>query len=102
MTRTCDDNHSITPNEVKRVQGVSEGGATFSAARQVNEACENIKSSLVNLIEGVQVFNTLSSGPKLETAQEKNNGAFRRKGFSGVKWLGAKWDQTLMTREESW
>ena len=69
---------SPIPYGVKRVQGVSEGGAAFSAAKQVNEAYENIKSSLANLIEGVQVFNSLPSGPKLETAHVKNSGAFRR------------------------
>jgi len=40
-------------NEGKRVQGVSEGGAAFSAANLVNVACTEIHHSLVNLFEGV-------------------------------------------------
>jgi len=69
---------------------VSEGGEAFSAAKQVNEACEKIKSSLANLIEGVQVFNTISSWPKLETAHVKNSGVLRRNDFSGGTVAGSK------------
>jgi len=61
-------------NEVKRVHGISEGGVALSAANQVKDACKVIQQSLFNLLEGVQVCNSISIGPKQGVSQGENRG----------------------------
>jgi len=60
------------------VHGVSEGGTTLFAANRVKDACKMIQQSLVKLMEGVQVCNSLSIGPKQGAAQVENRGRFSK------------------------
>jgi len=61
-------------NEVKRVHGISEGGVALFAANQVKDACKVIQQSLFDLLEGVQVCNSISIGPKQGLSQGENRG----------------------------
>ena len=73
-----------SPNEVKRVQGVSEGGAGRSVTKQVNDACKHIQQSLANLVEGIQFFKEISLGPMEAEVQIGRKGALRKEGsFNG-------------------
>jgi len=66
-------------NEVKCVQGISEGGAALSAANQVKVACKVIQQSLDNLLDGVQVCNSCSVGPKQGVPQGENRSVYSKK-----------------------
>jgi len=70
-------------NEVKHVQGVSEGGETLFVANQVKDACKVIQQSLFNLMEGVQVCNSISIGPKQGATQVEKRGAFSKEASAG-------------------
>ena len=85
-------------NEVKRVQGVSEGGAGLSVTKQVKDACKHIQQSLANLVEGVQLFNAISLGPNQAEAHIGRRGALRKEGSMDEPEGGCKWGGEIEDR----
>ena len=81
------------------MQGVSEGGAGLSVTKQVNDACKHIKQSLDNLVEGVQLFNAISTGPNQVEAQIGRRGAFRKEGSVDGPEEGCKWGGVVEDRD---
>jgi len=75
-------------NEAKRAHGVSEGGAALIAINQVKVACKMIQQSLVNLMEGVQVCNSLHFGPKQGATQVVNGGVCSKEVSEGGPVIG--------------